>query len=192
MVLSRCGLVREWDLGKFTTQYLIECPQAVTATQAPTLFACVFHTYYRGNVKAMYHGKKWQPIDSAICVSTHMDVQKQTFMLLSSEGFANNEVNKWPLWELADNLLWTSPASTQRGQDEGIKENKAQWKIGGNRLMNWAESWWKKGIKVNALQKLRGRERWGKSAGVRQGKYANELEAEIGRERMEIAERELL
>lgn len=85
-------------------------------------------------------------------------LHKQTQKLLSTEGFANNELNKWLLWALADNLLWTIPASTQRGQDEGIKENKAQWKIGGNRLMNWAESWWKKGIKVNAPQKLRGRE----------------------------------
>lgn len=147
--VNRCGAIMLWPgkrMGCGEVHHSIPnwVSPSLTVTQAPTPVAHVFHTYYRGNVKTMYHGKKWQPVNSAICTSTHMDVHKQTLKLLSSEGFANNGVNKWPLWELADNLLWTSPASTQRGQDEGIKENKAQWKIGGNRLMNWAESWWKK------------------------------------------------
>lgn len=58
----------------------------------------------------------------------------------------------------------------------------------GNKLLGWAESWWKEKIKVKAPQKLRGKQR----ERERKEQCANELEAEIGEEGMKIADRELV
>lgn len=69
---------------------------------------------------------RWHKIGTQ--THTHTYLHKPTQRLLSTEGFANNEVSKWPLWEWVDNLLYTIPASAQREQDEGIKEDKEEWK----------------------------------------------------------------
>lgn len=106
--------------------------------------------------------------------------------LLSTEGFANNEANTWSLWELVNNLLYKIPASTQRAQDEGVKEDRGM-KRGVNGHIERVGWWETKNIKVNALQKQGGKQR---ERG--EGKCANESESWDRQQENEIADRELV
>lgn len=56
-------------------------------------------------------------------------------------------------------MLYTIPESTQRHQDEWIKDYKGEGEREGNRLIKRVECWWGGEIKVNSLQKLRGKQR---------------------------------